>query len=129
MSFGVVNTTLMAVFERIREFGLLKALGMKPMGIIIEVLIESFLLLTLGMIVGNVLGFLSSMALAHTGIDLSALAEGMEFVGMSRVIYPIIQGKDVFLANLVVFSLGLLVSVYPAVIAARFSPVEAMAHN
>jgi ABC-type lipoprotein release transport system permease subunit len=81
------------------------------------------------MIVGNVLGFLTGTALAHTGIDLSALAEGMEFVGMSRVIYPIIQGKDVFLANLVVFLLGLLVSVYPAVIAARFNPVEAMAHN
>jgi len=129
MSFGVVNTTLMAVFERIREFGLLKALGMKPMGIIAGVLVESVLLLTLGLIVGNVIGLLTVTALAHTGIDLSALAEGMEFVGMSRVIYPIIQGKDVLLANLIVFLLGLLVSVYPAIIAARFNPVEAMAHN
>jgi len=129
MGFGIVNTTLMAVFERIREFGLLKALGMKPMGIIKEVLTESFFLLSLGMAAGNLLGFLTCLGLAQTGIDLSALAEGMEFVGLSRVIYPIVESRDVILANGVVFFLGLLVSIYPAVMAARIGPVEAMAHN
>jgi len=129
MGFGIVNTTLMAVFERIREFGLLKALGMKPMGIIKEVLTESFFLLFLGMAVGNTLGFLTCLGLARTGIDLSALAEGVEFVGLSRIIYPMIESRDVMLANGVVFFLGLLVSVYPAVMAGRISPVEAMAHN
>jgi len=129
MGFGLVNTTLMAVFERIREFGLLKALGMKPWWIIKGVLIESFFLLILGMVIGNSLGFLSIFVLPSTGIDLSSLAEGMEFAGMSRVIFPIIKSKDVITANLVVFVLGLLVSVYPAVKAARFTPVEAMAHT
>ena len=129
MGFGLVNTTLMAVFERIREFGLLKALGMKPWWIIKGVLIESFFLLILGMVIGNSLGFLSIFVLPSTGIDLSSLAEGMEFAGMSRVIFPIIESKDVITANLVVFVLGLLVSVYPAVKAARFTPVEAMAHT
>jgi ABC-type antimicrobial peptide transport system permease subunit len=129
MGFGIVNTTLMAVFERMREFGLLKALGMKPWWIIREVLTESFFLLILAMVIGNSLGFLSVFALSGTGIDLSSLAAGLEFVGMSRVIYPIIQGKDVIMANVVVFILGLLVSVYPAVKASKFTPVEAMAHT
>jgi ABC-type lipoprotein release transport system permease subunit len=129
MGFGIVNTLLMAVFERIREFGLLKALGMKPWWIVKEVLAESFFLLILGMAIGNSLGFLSIFALSASGIDLSSLAAGLEFVGMPRVIYPIIQGKDVIMANLVVFILGLLVSAYPAVKAARFTPVEAMAHT
>jgi ABC-type lipoprotein release transport system permease subunit len=129
MGFGIVNTTLMAVFERIREFGLLKALGMKPLWIIREVLTESFFLLILGMVIGNSLGFLSIYALSGNGIDLSSLAAGLEFVGMSRVIYPTIHGNDVITANLVVFVLGLLVSVYPAVKAAKFTPVEAMAHT
>jgi putative ABC transport system permease protein len=129
MAFGIVNTTLMAVFERIREFGLLKALGMKPRWIIQEVIIESIYLLILGMIIGNAVGFLSVLALSANGIDLSALAAGTEYWGMSRVIYPAILGQDVIVANLVVFILGLLVSLYPAVKAARFTPVEALAHT
>ena len=129
MGFGIVNTTLMAVFERIREFGLLKSLGMKPWWIIRWVLTESFFLLILGMIIGNALGLLTIFAFSATGIDLSSLGKGMEFAGMSRIIYPIFHGKDIFLANLVVFILGLLVSIYPAVKAARFTPVEALAHT
>jgi ABC-type lipoprotein release transport system permease subunit len=129
MAFGIVNTTLMAVFERIREFGLLKALGMKPWWILREVLTETFFLLVLGLLIGNSLGLLSVLALSGTGIDLSALSEGLEYAGMSRVIYPAIQSKDILMANIVVFGLGLLVSAYPAIKAARFTPVEALAHT
>lgn len=129
MGFGIVNTTLMAVYERMREFGLLKALGMKPWWILREVLTESFLLLITGLIIGNVLGLLSIYALSDSGIDLSALAAGAEYAGMTRVIYPAINLKDFAVANLVVMLLGLLVSVYPAVKAARFTPVEALIHT
>jgi ABC-type lipoprotein release transport system permease subunit len=129
MGFGIVNTTLMAVFERIREFGLLKALGMTPQRVIREVLLESFFLLITGMAIGNILAFLSVFALSGTGIDLSALAAGAEFAGISRILYPVIYSKDVIIANLVVLVLGLIVSLYPAVKAARFVPVEALAHT
>jgi ABC-type lipoprotein release transport system permease subunit len=129
MGFGIVNTMLMAVFERIREFGLLKALGMRPWWIVKGVLAESFFLLVLGMAIGNTLGLLSVFVLSGTGIDLTALAAGAEFFGMTRVIYPALSGKDVAMANMMVFLLGLLVSVYPAVKAARFTPVEALAHT
>ena len=87
-----------------------------------------FYLLVLGMVVGTGLGVLSILALSGTGIDLSAVAAGAEFAGMSRMIYPVLQGKDVVSANLVVFILGIIVSLYPAVKAARFTPVEAMVH-
>jgi ABC-type lipoprotein release transport system permease subunit len=129
MGFGIVNTTLMAVFERIREFGLLKALGMKPWWIIKEVLTETCFLLLIGMAIGDILGVLSVSALSGSGIDLSSLAAGMEYFGISRVIYPVIHGRDLSMANLVVFVLGLLVSVYPALKAARFTPVKAMVHT
>jgi ABC-type lipoprotein release transport system permease subunit len=129
MGFGIVNTTLMAVFERMREFGLMKALGMKPWWILREVLVESFLLLICGLIAGNCLGFLSIYALSGSGIDLSALAAGAEYAGMSRIIYPAIAFKDVLVANLTVLLLGLLVSLYPAIKASRFTPVEALAHT
>jgi len=129
MGFGIVNTTLMAVYERMREFGLLKALGMKPWWILREVLTESLLLLLTGMIIGNLLGILSIYALSGNGIDLSAMAAGAEYAGMTRIIYPALDVKDFLVANLVVLLLGLLVSVYPAAKAARFSPVEALVHN
>ena len=129
MGFGIVNTTLMAVFERMREFGLMKALGMKPWWILREVLVESCLLLLCGIIVGNLLGFLSVYALSGNGIDLSALAAGAEYAGMSRIIYPAVAIKDVVVANSTVLLLGLIVSLYPAIKASRFTPVEALAHT
>jgi len=129
MGFGIVNTTLMAVFERMREFGLMKALGMKPWWILREVLVESFLLLITGMLVGNILGFICIYAFSGSGIDLSAMAAGAEYAGMSRIIYPAIAARDLWVANLTVLLLGLLVSVYPAIKAARFTPVEALAYT
>ncbi|MEJ2033031.1 MAG: ABC transporter permease [Deltaproteobacteria bacterium] len=129
MAFGLVNTILMAVFERVREFGLLRALGMKPQLVVAEVLAESFFLLVLGTAAGNLLAFLAIRGLSGSGIDLSAFAAGLEYAGMGRVIYPVLLARDMIVANLTVFVLGLLVSIYPAVKAARFSPVEAMARQ
>jgi len=129
MGFGVVNTLLMAVFERMREFGLLKALGMKSLWIVRDVLTESLMLLIAGMMIGNLLAWISVASLAKTGINLSALAEGAEYFGMPRMLYPAITARDIFVANLTVVVLGLLISLYPARKAARFTPVKAMAHT
>ncbi|MCG6893059.1 MAG: ABC transporter permease, partial [Desulfobacteraceae bacterium] len=90
MGFGLVNTILMAVFERIREFGLMRSLGMRSRLVVAEVLVESFFLLVIGMTAGNLLGLLSITALAQNGIDLSAFSAGMEFVGMSRTVFPVV---------------------------------------
>lgn len=129
MGFGIVNTTLMSVFERMREFGVLQALGVTPMGIVRGVLTESFFLLILGTAVGNLIAVATVAVFSLTGIDLSALAAGADFVGMSRLIRPVLTLRDLGIADLVVCVLGLTVSAYPAIRAARFTPVEAMAHS
>ena len=129
MGFGIVNTTLMAVLERVREFGLLKALGMRPISIVKQVMAESLFLLAMGTILGTLLAAASCWALSRNGINLSAMAEGSEYLGMSKIIYPLLLAKDIIMANGVVFFLGLLVSAYPAIKAARFTPVEALAHT
>jgi len=126
MGFGIVNTILMAVMERMREFGLLKALGMKPRQIAGTVLAESAVVIVLGMVLGNLFGFLSVYAVSKTGIDLSALAAGAERWALPRVIIPTIRFRDVWMADLVVIVLGLLVSLYPAMKAARTTPKDAM---
>lgn len=127
MAFGLVNTMLMAVLERTREFGLLKALGMKPVRIVWNVLIECFFLLCIGLGAGNVLGFATISALS-SGIDLSFFAQGSEFFGMGNIVIPFLVAKDVLTVNAVVLVLGLFVCLYPAVKAGRIPPVEAMAH-
>ncbi len=129
MGFGIVNTTLMAVFERMPEFGLMKALGMRPGRILRAIMMESGFILVLGLIVGNALGILGTIMAARSGIDLSALAAGAEFAGITRIIFPVLRITDAVIANLVVLGLGLGVCLYPALKAARAIPVEAMRFN
>jgi ABC-type lipoprotein release transport system permease subunit len=125
MSFGLINTLLMAVFERTREFGLFQALGMPPRQILGQVLVESLILLVLALVLGNLLSA-ATLAALRDGIDLSAVAEGMELVGVAPVIVPAWRGHDLVMANLSVVLLGLAASLYPAWRASRHVPVEAL---
>lgn len=125
MSFGLVNTLLMAVFERTREFGLFQALGMPPRHILGQVLAESLILLALALVIGNLFAW-ATIASLEGGIDLSAVAEGMEMIGAAPVIYPAWSARDLLAANLLVLVLGLAASLYPAWRAARHVPVEAL---
>jgi ABC-type lipoprotein release transport system permease subunit len=125
MAFGLVNTLLMAVLERTREFGLLQALGMRPRLILRQVLAESAVLLGVGVLAGALLAA-ATLALLRGGIDLSALAAGAEMWGMSKVIYPSLSAGDVVAATVFIVVLGALASLYPALRAARKVPVEAI---
>ncbi|MBT8053278.1 MAG: ABC transporter permease [Xanthomonadales bacterium] len=126
LSFGLVNTLMMAVFERVREFGLMQALGMKPSAIRYQVLLESVLLLLLGLLAGNLLAVASILPI-RDGIDLTVVAEGMEMMGVSSVLYPSLYLNDIVLANVVVVLLGILTSLLPAWRASQYRPVEAIA--
>jgi len=126
LSFGLINTLMMAVFERIREIGLMQALGMRPSQILYLVLVESLLLLALGLLIGNILAIASILPLRE-GIDLSAVAKGMEMMGAGSTLYPALKLRDLATANAVVIVLGLLTSLLPAWHASRYSPVEAIA--
>lgn len=125
LSFGLVNTLVMAVFERIREIGLMLALGMKPASILGQIIIESMMLLVVGLAIGDVLAWASIQPLSG-GIDISIVAEGMEMMGASSVLYPKLYLSDMILANVVVLILGFLASLSPAWRASRYEPVEAI---
>jgi ABC-type lipoprotein release transport system permease subunit len=125
LSFGLVNTLVMAVFERVREIGLMLALGMHPLSILAQVVIESLLLLVIGLAVGTLLAWLTILPL-ESGIDISIVAEGMEMFGSSSILYPELTIEDVVLANVVVLVLGFLASLSPAWRASRYDPIEAL---
>ncbi|RKZ72640.1 MAG: ABC transporter permease [Candidatus Parabeggiatoa sp. nov. 1] len=125
MAFGLVNTLLMAVFERTREIGLFQALGMKPRWIVGQVLFESLFLLAIGLIVGNLMSW-ATLILTAGGLDFSRYAAGYEMAGLSSLIYPVLSTSDIVTANVLVIGLGLIASLYPAWRAARYVPVEAI---
>ncbi|NOR20292.1 MAG: FtsX-like permease family protein, partial [Xanthomonadales bacterium] len=125
LSFGLVNTLMMAVFERVREIGLMRALGVRPSAIVYQVLIESLMLLVLGLVAGNVLAIGTTIWL-QDGIDVSAVSEGLEMMGVASIMYPVLQWSDLVLANVVVIVLGIIASLLPAWRAAQYRPVEAL---
>lgn len=125
LSFGLVNTLMMAVFERIREIGLMRALGMRPAAIVYQILMESLMLLALGLLLGNVLA-ISTIVPLQGGIDISVVAKGMEMMGASSVLFPVMSVADMVLANAVVIVLGIVTSLLPAWRAAQYQPVEAL---
>jgi ABC-type lipoprotein release transport system permease subunit len=128
LSFGLANTLMMAVFERVREIGLMQALGMNPSAILYQVLLESLMLLILGLLLGNLLA-IASIQPIRGGIDLSVVAEGFEMMGVSSMLYPSLKSQDLVLANVVVIILGILTSLLPAWRASQYRPVEAIARD
>ena len=125
LSFGLVNTLVMAVFERVREIGLMLALGMKPINILGQIIVESLLLLAIGLAMGSALAWATVQPIKD-GIDVSIVGEGMDMWGMSSVLYPELLLSDVVLANVVVLVLGFLASLSPAWRASRYEPIEAI---
>ncbi len=125
IAFAIVNTLLMAVYERTREFGLLQALGLRPRLIVLQVLLESALLIAIGSLAGA-LGAVVTIAAFHNGLDLGFLARGAEWLGVGHVLYPRLDFRTLLNATLLVWTLGVVASLWPAWRAARYSPVESM---
>lgn len=125
MAFGIINTLLMAVFERTREFGLFQALGQKPRFILFQVWLEAILMIIVGLAVGNLVSWLSLLATGE-GIDVSMFARGMEMLNMSNIIPFVITTKDLFVANITVTILGMLTGLYPAWRASKLVPADAL---
>ncbi len=125
MAIGIINTQLMAVFERTQEFGLLRALGMKPRLVLLMVAIESALLIGIGVLIGMAVAALTIWSL-YDGIDLSAFSEALEMFQGGEIIYLKYQLDGFVLFSSLIWLLGILVALWPARRASKSSPVEAM---
>lgn len=126
---GIMNTMLMSVLERRREFGIMMALGMAPAQVVRLVLIESFWLGCLGVAMGTALTVPWFYYMSVTGIDLSGLI-GDEYSAGGVLVDPVLKlrlYKESGAAILVtVFVLTLAASVYPARRAGKIMPVDTM---
>lgn len=132
VTIGVVNTLLMAVMERIREFGVLLAIGATPGRLRLMIWHEALLLGLLSMALGTLLGGAATWYLVEQGLDLRALMPaGLEFGGV--VFDPVLRAAwDLpWMLRMGIYLVGLclLASIYPAIKAARIPPAEAMRHR
>ena len=126
---GILNTMLMSVLERVREFGIMMALGMSSSQLFVLVMLESFWLAVLGLIIGIIVTAPWYIFMTTTGIDLTgAYGDGFSFGGvLIDPVFKIRLFKESIIAILVgLFGLALLSGAYPAWRAGRVPPVESL---
>jgi ABC-type lipoprotein release transport system permease subunit len=123
----ILNAMLMAVFERIRELGVLKAIGFTPAKVLRLILLETAVQVAVAVMVGLALAIPANHYLVHTGLDLSALGNvtimGMAWdpIWRSHVELSTYTGPTIMLVVIVAFAVS-----YPAVRAATIRPLDAM---
>jgi ABC-type lipoprotein release transport system permease subunit len=126
---GILNTLLMSVLERTREFGMLLALGATPGRVLSIVFGEAFVLGVAAISVGLAVGLAANQYLTRSGISLAPLMSGnIEVSGilMPKHLYAHLHSGKVVISVVAIMALVLLGAAYPALRAARLEPVEAI---
>lgn len=125
--FGLVNAMATAVMERVREMGMLRAVGMRPSAVVAQVMIECSLVMALGVALGLVAAFAVFVPLAD-GVDLRAfdLDKSVAQLGMRANFVPVLATADVILVGVLSLALGALASLYPALRVVRIPPLVAL---
>jgi ABC-type lipoprotein release transport system permease subunit len=126
LAFGIINTMLMAVMDRTREIGMLLSVGMKPSKVFAMIILETIFLSLTGAVIGVVISIATVYWFGKTGINLSFIAEGVNALGYSSVVYPAL-GTDFYgLLSVMVVVIAIAAGVFPARRAIRLKPAEAV---
>ena len=124
VALGIINTLFMSLHERMFEFGVLRAVGTRPLGMARLILFEAGALAVLSIVLGTILGYIITAIVAHIGIDYT----GIEFSGVTYrdLLYPVLRWRQFIEYPIIVYIFTVVVGLYPAFYAARISPAKAM---
>ncbi len=129
---GVANTMLMSTYERVHELGMILALGASPWRIVRMVFTEAAVLGLVGAAIGTVAGYVLVTVTSYTGLDFAAMGGetvenfAMEGVRMPLLVYPWLKVSDVLIGVVAILVTSIIAAVWPAIIAARLEPMEAL---
>ena len=124
--FGLTNTLLMSVLDRVRDFGVLLAVGMYRRRLFSMIILESLMLSFSGGILGIITGWGITDYFRTHGIDLSSVSEGLSAYGIPSMLYPFIRPAIYPLLSGMIFATSVIAALYPAMKAVRLKPVQAI---
>jgi len=124
-SFVIINTMMMAIFERLREIGTMKAMGMTDGEIFLNFTCEGAIIGAAGGITGAIIGFLIISYFGTRGIDMSSQLESFE-MPIEYVIHPVTQLKDLAIALAIAIVVPACAAMIPARYARKLMPAEAL---
>jgi len=124
VALGIVNTLFMSLYERMFEFGVLRAIGTRPFRMALIIVMEAASLAVISIIIGILLGYILTYLFTIVGFDY----RGLEFGGVTiaEMLYPVFAIKQYIVYPIWLFFLTTLVGIYPAVYAAKLTPAKAM---
>lgn len=126
LSFGIINTMLMVILERVHELGMLMAIGMNRVRVFFMIMLETVFLSLTGGVFGIIIGYMVSRYLGKVGLDLYFWKEAFGELGYSTMIYTDIDSKTMILTSVMVIIAGIISSLYPAYKALKLNPSEAI---
>ena len=126
VAFSILNTFLMVIFERTREFGVFMAMGTTPGRLTRLLLFESTALTMLGTVIGIIAGSLVTWYFQVHGILFSDTSEMMRQYGLPERMYPQLSALSIAIGAGLVLAITLVAALYPALKVRRLRPVEAM---
>ena len=125
LSFGVINTMLMAILERRKEIGMLMSIGMNRYKIFMMISFETIFLSLIALPFGLITSYLIVEYYSVVGIDLSVVEAGLENFGVGTRLYFKVPDEEYFYVSLMVFVISIFSSVFPSIRALKINPVEA----
>lgn len=126
LTFGIVNTMLMSVLERIRELGMLMAIGLNKKKIFAMIMLETLFLSLMGCPAGLLIGWATVEILGRYGINLALFSEGLASYGFGSVIYPALDGSKYWIVAFMCLLTALFSAIYPALKALQLNPAASI---
>ena len=124
--FGITNTMLMSVLDRVREFGVLMAIGMKRKRVFWLIILETVFLSLTGAVIGVIVGAIIIDITNRTGINLSVVGAGLSSYGISSMLYPYIPLQMYGELGILVVVTALCAAIYPGMKATKLNPATSI---